>query len=123
MPTANIHPRRTPATTSASAMRATEPHIHTAILASIFITTFPCLVCDPASTLLRALPGLALLQAAYQVRCLRMLNLTSPSGTGKKEVMGISSKIIVPPPVTPTTTITAAYIAYIAVTNFTSHRF
>ncbi|PWW78299.1 PIG-F-domain-containing protein [Tuber magnatum] len=75
-------------------MRATEPHIHTAILASTFITAFPSLVSDPAGTLLWTFPGLALLQAIYQARCLRVLSPTSSSGTGKKRVAGVSSKII-----------------------------
>ena len=124
MPTPTIHPRRTPAAASTSALRATEPHIYTAILASIFITTFPSLVSDPASTLLWTLPGLALLQAIYQVRCLRMLNLTSPSGAGKKEVMGVSSKIIVPPPVIPHHHHHHCHRRiYSCDTNFTSHRF
>ncbi|CUS14098.1 unnamed protein product [Tuber aestivum] len=96
MPTAATHPRRTAATTSSTyAMRATEPHIHTAILASTFVTAFPNLVSDPASTLLWTLPGLALLQAIYQVRCLRTLKPTPLSGAGKKKVVGVSSKIIV----------------------------
>ncbi|RPA89818.1 hypothetical protein L873DRAFT_1720408 [Choiromyces venosus 120613-1] len=86
------HLRRT-TSNSTSAMRATEPHIHTAIIAGTFISAFPSLVSDPGSTLIWALPGLALLQAVYQVRCLRMLKPT-PSGSGKKEVIGISSKII-----------------------------
>ncbi|KAG0635596.1 GPI biosynthesis protein Pig-F [Tuber brumale] len=91
MPTTKTHPRRTGAT---SAMRPAEPHVYTAILASTFITAFPDLVSDPASTLLWTLPGLALLQAIYQVRCLRVLKPASPSGAGRKEVVGVSSKII-----------------------------
>lgn len=82
---ASVTPKTTAIYRVSSPLSAVYTHIHTPLLLSLFVATFPALVASPVATLAYTAPVLAALQAAYCGICLQPTTVGSGKKANKKK--------------------------------------